>query len=98
MWFFRIPAIIDGRQVEREDFDDMVGMFQSLLPALDAGEAQRHLAEHGWDLQAAIKWAAREDAALAPVMGRRSGAKRHRGQQSRSARDSPRVGTGASRQ
>ncbi len=40
LWFFRIPAIIDGRQVEREDFDDMVGMFQSLLPALDDGEAR----------------------------------------------------------
>ena len=33
-------CIIDGRQVEREDFDDMVGMFQSLLPALDDGEAR----------------------------------------------------------
>ena len=91
-------AAADGTLVEPADVDAMVGMFQSLLPTLDAGEAQRRLAEHGWDLQAAIKWAAREDAALAPVTGRGSGAKRHRGQQSRSARDSPRVRKGASRQ
>ena len=59
----------DGTLVEPADVDDMVCMFQSLLPALDAGEARRRLAGHGWDLQAAIKGAVCEDAALAPFDG-----------------------------
>jgi hypothetical protein len=59
----------DGTLVEPADVDEMVGMFQSLLPGVDAGQARRRLAEHGWDLQAAIKGAAREDAALAPFDG-----------------------------
>jgi len=59
----------DGTLVEPADVDDMVCMFQSLLPALDADEARRRLAEHWWDLQAAIKGAVREDPALAPFDG-----------------------------
>ena len=45
----------DGTLVEPADVDDMVGLFQSLLPGIDAGEARRRLAEHHWGLQAAIK-------------------------------------------
>jgi hypothetical protein len=45
----------DGTLVEPADVDHMVGIFQSLLPGIDAGEARRRLAEHGWGLQAAIK-------------------------------------------
>jgi hypothetical protein len=58
-------AVADGTLVEPADVDDMEGMFQSQLPGLDAGEARRRPAEHGWDLQAAIKGAAREDASHA---------------------------------
>ena len=59
----------DGTLVEPAEVDDMVCMFQSLLPALYADEARRRLAEHWWDLQAAIKGAVREDPALAPFDG-----------------------------
>jgi hypothetical protein len=48
---------------EPTDVDDMVNMFQLLLPGLDAGEDHSHLrlADHGWDLQTEIKGAAQED-------------------------------------
>jgi len=66
-WLERPAA--DGTLVEPADVDEMVGMFQSLLHGLDAGEARRHLAEHGWDLQAAIKGAPLIAAALVPFDG-----------------------------
>ena len=60
--------VADGTLNEPADVDDadaadMVSMFQSVLPGLPAGEARRRLAQHGWDLQKALKGAAREDAA-----------------------------------
>ena len=53
-------AVVDS---EPADVDDMVNMFQLLLPGLDAGEDHSHLrlADHGWDLQTEIKGAAQED-------------------------------------
>ena len=50
-------------EVDDADAAAMAAMFEAVLPGLPAGEARRRLAAHGWDLQAALAGAAREDPA-----------------------------------
>jgi len=80
-------ATVGPAEVDDADTEAMAAMFEAVLPGLFAGEARRRLAAHGWDLQAALAGAAREDPARplfdgAPL-GRGTGAAVHAAQPER---------------
>ena len=58
-------AMVGPAEVDDADAAAMEAMFEAVLPDSPAGEARRRLTEHGWDLQAALADAAREEPARA---------------------------------